>query len=291
MPFIARRAILVAAMLGATCGWATQTAASDPVPLDHLPALRGDYFPIRSQATGWPYHIYVRLPEGYSDTPDALYPVVYVTDGDSLFPILASTHLFLTFDDGIPEAIVVGIAYGSFDPSINRRHVDFTEASPGARDGAAAFQRFLKDELLPAVERRYRADPARRILIGQSRGGFMVLYSAFTDPDLFWGRIASNPSFEPGRERFFGPPPRPSRTDLRLAVVSGTRDRPHSRVPALAWFEAMAGRRDLPWALKAEHLEDGTHAADIARAYRVGMRWFFGASGDESDQASTAAHP
>jgi hypothetical protein len=33
--------------------------------------------------------------------------------------------LFLNYDEGLAEAIVVGIAYGSFDPSINKRGFDF----------------------------------------------------------------------------------------------------------------------------------------------------------------------
>jgi len=191
-------AAILALALASPCARA-QTAPV--VPLDHLPALAGDYLRIESRALGRPFHIYVRYPDGYAREPRRRYPIVYLLDGDSLFPILAPSHLFLTYDEQLPEAIVVGIAYGGFDPAINRRDDDFTEP------GAAAFQHFLKTELIPLVERRYRADPARRILFGQSRGGGFVLYSAFTDPDLFWGRIASNPSFDPGRARFFGPAP------------------------------------------------------------------------------------
>lgn len=286
----ARMAIAVVAMLFSAACATQRTPQIATIPLDHLPALKGDYFPVRSEQTGSPYHIYVKLPEDYAASPGRTYPVVYVTDGDSLFPILAPTHLFLTIDDGLPDAIVVGIAYGSFDPAINRRHVDFTEAVHGAQEGAAAFHRFLKHELLPMVEERYRADPARRILFGQARGGYLILYSAYTDPDLFWGRIASNPSFVPGRERLFGPLPTASRTDLRLALVSGTRARPSSREPLLEWSRAMATRDDLPWALKVEHLEYGTYSADSARAYRAAMRWFFDRP-DGAPHASIAAQP
>lgn len=190
-------------------------AAPATVPLDHLPALKGDYFPLQSREAGHLYHIYVRLPEGYQAEPARRYPVVYLLDGDSLFPILAATHLFLTIDDKIPEAIVVGISYGSFAKPANRRHIDFMPPAEGVAasdSGTVAFQRFLENELLPAVEQRYRADPARRVLFGQSRAGAMVLYSAFAEPDLFWARIASNPSWKPGREFSTDPPRAPSAT-------------------------------------------------------------------------------
>jgi len=66
------------------------------IPLNYLPALAGDYFEQLSKETGRRYHIYIRLPESYSNSlPDTRYPVVYLLDGDSLFPILATEHLFL----------------------------------------------------------------------------------------------------------------------------------------------------------------------------------------------------
>ena len=127
---------------------------------------------------------------------------------------------------------------------------------------------------VPLVERRWRADPARRILFGQSRGGSFVLYSAFTEPDLFWARIASNPAFEPGRARFFGPPPAATRTDLRLIVSSGTNDRPHLRAAALDWFRHWEGRA-APWTIRAQNIAGGTHAADVVNVYREALRWLF----------------
>ena len=243
------------------------SAQSTPVPLDFLPALKGDYFVLDSVAAKHRYHIYVRLPEGYEPDRDRRYPVVYLLDGDSLFPILAANHLFLTYDDKVPEAIVVGIAYGSFAPPVNRRGPDFGE-------GAAAFQNFLKSELLPQVENRFRVDRARRILVGQSRSGGFVLYSAYTDPDLFWARIASNPSFPDHRQLLFGTPNKPSRDDLHLAIVSGTQDRPVIRAGVLEWLKKV-GPRPKPWAFKLIEMEGGTHAADIPNGYRQSLRWLF----------------
>jgi hypothetical protein len=257
------------ALLGSAGGQAT--APSAPVPLDHLPALAGDYFPLRSLATGHDYHIYVRLPDGYAKEPARRYPIVYLLDGDSLFPYLAPHHLFLTYDDGVPEAILVGIAYGSFAPPVNNRDRDFGE-------GAEAFHRFLKSELIPKVESRFRADPTRRILVGQSRGGGFALYSAYTDPDLFWARIASNPSFPAHRQLLLSAGPGPGhRRDLRLAVATGTKDRPQIRAGTLE-FLAAREKHGWQWAFQRIELDGGTHAADMPNAYRQALRWLFGTS-------------
>ena len=62
------------ALAGAAC---TPIIAPPAItPLDHLPALKGDYFPLQSREAGHLYHIYVRLPYGYAEQPDRRYPIV-----------------------------------------------------------------------------------------------------------------------------------------------------------------------------------------------------------------------
>lgn len=253
----------------------TSTPPPAPQQIASLPAITGDYFQMRSAATGHDYHIHVRLPLDYAKEPDRNYPVVYLLDGDTLFPILGGNHLFLHYDDGLPDAIVVGIAYGGFGP-VNKRSIDFNAPDASLTDaqaGAPRFQHFLSDELLPQIERRYRSDPARRILFGQSRGGGFVLWSAYTRPDLFWGHIASNAAFEPGAERYLAMPT--ARADTHLILSSGTRDRADLRAQALRWA-AHWRHRDKPWRWRFVEIEGGTHAANATDAYRAGMRTIFG---------------
>ncbi len=260
----------LAALAIAGCASAPQATGRAAVPLDHLPALAGDYFALDSRESGHRYHIYVRYPEGYAERPAQRYPAVYLLDGDSLYPYLAPHHLFLTYDDKLPEAILVGIAYGSFAPPVNRRDHDFG-------DGSAAFQRFLRVELIPEIERRTRADPQRRILVGQSRGGGFALYSALTDPALFWARIASNPSFPVHRDLLLGESPQTTVGVLsRLVVVSGTNDRPQIRAGTLEFLQRWQ-QRPGPWLLKSIELPGGTHAADMPNAYRQAMNWLLAA--------------
>ena len=273
-------------MLAGACANASPVSAGQAasmehpvVSLDHLPALRGDYFPLQSRFTGRVHHIYVRLPEGYDADRAQAYPVVYVLDGDSLFPILAPTHLFLHYDEQLPEAIVVGIAYGDFDPAINKRNIDFTgQGADTAPDqgGAGRFLPFLREQLLPEVERRYRADASRRVLVGQSRAGYFVLWSALQDPDLFWGRIASNPSPAPARELLYAAPAAHRRDDLGVVVASGSRDTPERVRLAREWAATWAQRADAPWTVQPVVLPEGTHSASIGEAYRRSMLWLFG---------------
>ena len=265
---------LFAGLLILTGGGAPVAAQTVPPPA----ALRGDAFRIESAEVGRAFDIHVRLPEGYDAAAARTYPTIYLLDGDTLFPILAANHLFLTYDDGLPEAIVVGIAYGGFDPAVNRRNIDFQSPGEGVAPdaaGAAAFQRFLKTELIPEIERRHRSDASRRVLFGQSRGGAFVLYSAVTDPDLFRGRIASNPSITPGIESLLEPAAASTRPDLTLVVTSGTRDRADLQDEAARWLAVWEARPERPWRLFGERIEGGTHAANAPDAYRRGLHRLF----------------
>ena len=225
-------------------------------------ALAGDYFMVTGKELGRPFHIYIRHPESYAANPQQRFPIIYLLDGDSLFPALAPTQLFTEIDDNIDEAIVVGIAYGSFAPPVNMRRTDFGTDAP-------AFARFLAKELIPTVEARVRADPARRILFGQSRGGTYALFDAWTQPDLFQARIASNPTLD--HPRLSEAPATASRRDLKLFVASGENDQPELRKRALEAFGRWQGE-SWPWKLATTTMPGGTHAADAPRVYRWAVR-------------------
>lgn len=94
----------------------------------------------------------------------------------------------------IRPVIVVGV------PNTERRR-DLTGPTRVASDssiaphvgGSAAFRRFLRDELIPEVERRYRATRERGI-IGESLAALFVVETFLTEPMLFTHYIAFDPS-------------------------------------------------------------------------------------------------
>ncbi len=280
-----RRAFLLACFaLLAGCA----SIADEPAPRDALswlPALAGENFTIHSRETGREYRVFVRLPEGYDAKSAARYPVVYLLDGDILFPLLASTHLLLHYDEKVPEAIIVGIAYGAFGEG-NFRSTDYTIQLPGSppeHGGAAAFLRFIEKELLPRVEARHAVDSSRRVLLGQSLGGNFVLWSAQQAPDLFWARIASNPGAAVGLQAFSSTSRRAQRGDLHVILATGSRDTRARREAASAWARAWAAK-SAPWQLTLMPVEGGTHAATIGEIYRRALLQLFQKEGDVPSQ-------
>ena len=245
----------------------------------HLQALRNtDYRAVDSEVLERRLHVFVMLPESYSASAETRYPTIYVLDGGALFPMFAAYYRYLNFGEEIPDAIIVGISYGSdnFEGG-NFRSTDFTAASK-ERDywgGAPKFQAFLADELIPTIEEQYQSDSQRRIIFGQSLGGQFVLYSALTQPGLFWGHIASNPALHRNLPFFLEQHAAADAQGGKLYVASGTNDNPRFREPALEWIEHWSGRDDLPWRLKIEHLQGHSHMSAPPAAFRNGTRWLF----------------
>jgi predicted alpha/beta superfamily hydrolase len=117
---------------------------------------------MKSSVTGRAYQISVALPDGYS-REHAPYPVLYAADANVQFGTLVETARVFA---QIPPLIIVGIGYEThaqgfvWDP----RAVDLTPApndgSPGSGH-AAEFLAFIRNDLVPSIERNYNASQDR----------------------------------------------------------------------------------------------------------------------------------
>ena len=140
----------------------------------------------------------IYLPEGYKRGDTATYPVTYLLDGSADEDFIHITGLFqfnsFSWINRVPKTIVVGIA------TVDRRR-DFTFPT-GIEKARAAFPTaghsdkfiaFIKNELQPFIEKKYRGTGTRTI-IGQSLGGLFATQVLFQSPALFHRYIIVSPS-------------------------------------------------------------------------------------------------
>lgn len=125
--------------------------ADDPTPIDI-----GHAETIHSAILNEDRRLLVHLPAGYA-AGDERYQVVVVLDGDSQFQHTATTVDFLARTGSMPAAIVIGVTHTDRTRDLTPGHMDRFETS----GGADSFLRFLGDELLPDMDRRYRTRPYR----------------------------------------------------------------------------------------------------------------------------------
>ena len=182
-----------------------QSSPTPDAPTEGAPyVLTGtQVWSVPDPVSGRDYQVFISLPAGYEADTQRRYPVVYVTDADYAFPIIRQIARRVNLDGPVIEDfILVGLSYSRGDSGAASRNRDYTPtpngprtAAPMVRGGGAAYQTYLKTQALPFVENRFRADPARRVLIGHSYGGLLGAQILFTDPGLFHGYVLGSPSF------------------------------------------------------------------------------------------------
>ncbi len=142
--------------------------------------------------------ILVSVPEGYADD-EKRYPVIYLTDASvKRLGLLRGIADILADDQKIPNMIIVGIVQADRNEELTPGGVhgigsdaSGSESRP-LRNGDLLLG-FMKHELIPTIESRYRTLPSR-IYVGHSRGGLFGLYCLLKDPALFNAQIDVDPS-------------------------------------------------------------------------------------------------
>jgi predicted alpha/beta superfamily hydrolase len=142
------------------------------------------------------YDIYVQLPGNYSDTSKT-FPVIYVLDGQWDFSLVTALYGQQYYDGFIPAMIVVGITWGGTKPDhdfLRARDLTPTHAGPPQSGGAPKFLAFIKNELIPFIESKYRAANNDRTLMGSSYGGLFTLYAMFHETATFQRYVLTSPA-------------------------------------------------------------------------------------------------
>lgn len=166
-------------------------------------------FTLDSRATGVAYRVLVSVPASAQRDPARRYPLLVVLDGCMAFGAAVETARLQGMTGTAQEVIVAGVsAEGSLAGHNLRRLRDYTPAGMRPDDpawtgsaigqalmsrlaaagrpleqalgGAAAFQRCLSDELLPALLRDYPVAPDDYGLAGHSAGGTFASHALLT---------------------------------------------------------------------------------------------------------------
>ncbi len=139
------------------------------------------------------------LPLEYEHEPLRRYPVLYMQDGQNLFPATSQLGKSWKLDEIVP-ALIAG---GAVEPLIiagifhaGERRID--ELTPAADrkqkrgGGAEKYERMLLEEVMPFIGARYRAriGPGNTGIGGSSLGGLVSLWTALRHPGVF-GRVAA----------------------------------------------------------------------------------------------------
>lgn len=195
---------LVALALAFQASPSSAIAADSTAPPIRVPATlpMAEQFDLTSKINGRTYRIYLSRPTG-AVSPGG-YPVLYVLDAYTAFPI-AAAQVLLSSAGGPSPAVVVGIGYPDTMDTSTLRNRDLTpwpsdpsSTTPGGKvddyGGADAFHEFMMEELRPIVGKIYPVDPHKQALVGYSLGGLFTLHVMFHHPEAYRTYVAGSPS-------------------------------------------------------------------------------------------------
>ncbi len=141
--------------------------------------------------------INIKLPESYIENTGMTYPVAYILDGEVFLSTASLVHGY--YSGGfMPETIFVGIS------NTTNRTRDLTTSELSERRGVAyqqesggadQFVKFIENELIDYVEKKYPVT-SYRTLIGHSYGGLFTINTLINHSHLFENYLAIDPSLD-----------------------------------------------------------------------------------------------
>lgn len=290
-------ALCLAAACGSKPATSTTTTAPAPAakpavpsPADQDKVVIGERLSLHSDILGEERTILVYRPPG-SETGGAgkaVYPVIYLLDGDAHFHHTSGVVSFLAANGLMPPVIVVGVANTDRTRDLTPARV----AEMPTSGGGDRFLDFLERELIPAVDARYATAPYR-IVIGHSLGGLFVLHALARKPALFDAVIAISPSLQFPNQNMREPiegllTSRPAPDKALYVAVGGEEGEPmvgNSR--ALA--EAIKRRAPSTVRWKFDEMAKEDHGSVVHRAIYGGLELVFDAWSTPNDVDTLAA--
>ena len=140
--------------------------------------------------------IRVFLPETYKPGSGEKYETIYLTDGEWAAGVFPFINNFARNEKFIPQVMLVALP-NRYIEKANQRDRDLLPvhvADNAISGGADKFLSFLKNELIPYINKNYPAN-GTNTLYGHSYGGLFCMYALLTNPELFESYLATDPSF------------------------------------------------------------------------------------------------
>lgn len=134
--------------------------------------------------------ITIGLPASYEKNTTKKYPILILLDGDYLFDPFYGALNYGGYWDDLPETIIVGINQNQNDERADDCYFDQADGLP-AEKGARFFE-FIGGELLPYIEKKYRAAPFRMIAGHDTTAGFINFF-LYKEYSIFNAYISLSP--------------------------------------------------------------------------------------------------
>lgn len=246
----------------------------------HFVIGNSDIVPLQSKVTGRAHELIIVYPESYYKDPNKKFPVFYYLDAYWDTPLVVSAYGNLVYDKLAPEFIMVGLSYPDAADVGKERMRDYTYTSVFGAFGSGKgdkFLEFIKTEVAPLIESKYRGEKTNRVIGGGSLGGLFAIGAALKDPDFFTGYIAMSPAviWDNGAifklEQEFAAKKRP--LNARMYINVGGLEPADYRDQVLKFGKQLGARQYPGLALQTQVAEGLAHGTVKNEGYLRGLKW------------------
>jgi len=150
-------------------------------------------YSILKNAGGETYKIFQAVPKNRNVYPKA----IFMLDANAQFSVLLNLFKDFTSNDNVP--LIIGVGYDTplaYDTA--RRTKDLTPLAQGDEyeqgGNADKFYKFIKERLMPFVDKEYDIKNSEKIFYGHSFGGLFLVYSLLQNDGMFDEFFIASPS-------------------------------------------------------------------------------------------------
>jgi len=154
-------------------------------------SYKGKLDSINSTVLNQKRFVQVFVPSGYNSGSTDKYDVLYVLDGGNWnISVVAQLQRFIQNEGHMPPTIIVSVMGIDRNIELTPTVLKTWNAPTG---GADKFLAYIKDELIPYINKTYPSN-GDNTLWGHSLGGMFVTWAMLKEPALFKSYIAVDPS-------------------------------------------------------------------------------------------------
>jgi hypothetical protein len=266
-------------MLVATTALAQQPQSS--------PYVVADVFVIHSKILNEDRRLAIYNPDSVGGNVLPAYPVLYLLDENDMAMIAGTVKYMSSYNEQLPAMLVVGIdGNGQRIRDLTPTHSlydDMGKLDPDPNSwlkpsgGGEKFLRFVREEVMPFVESKYRTAPFR-ILAGHSVGGLTAIHALTAHPDMFNAYLAVSPSLWWDNGAYLRAAMQhlpPSGTPKKFLFVADSPETGPFTTYVKRLLDTLGARKaaNLEWA--HSFYPNETHGSVAGKAYYDGLRFLY----------------
>ena len=272
--------LLLAALLSLMAASPAPAQEAQPYPSS------AETFVIHSNILGEDRRVVIYNPDKVGGNVLPFYPVLYLLDENDMSMVTGMVKYLSAYNEQLPAMLVVGIDGG------DQRMRDLTPThslydNMGKLDpdpngwlqpsgGGDKFLRFMREEVIPFVEKRYRTAPFR-IFAGHSVGGLTAVHALTAHPDMFNAYLAVAPSLWWDKGGFVRSAAKhlPTGVDKKFLFLADSPEGGPFPVYIKSFLGALAAHKAPAFHWTHAYYPNETHGSIAAKAYYDGLRFLY----------------